>query len=71
MDKKIAVIGSGIAGLTAGWLCRNSGADVTIFEANSQRGMDLHSLHFNQEDEKSGFVDIPLRVMRQTVLGLG
>ncbi len=63
MDKKIAVIGSGIAGLTAGWLCRNSGAYVTIFEAKSQRGMDLHSLHFNQEDEKSGFVDIPLRVM--------
>ena len=25
--------------------------------------MDLHSLHFNQEDKKSGFVDIPLRVM--------
>ena len=63
MDKKIAVIGSGIAGLTAGWLCRDAGADVTIFEANSQRGMDLHSLHFNQEDEKLGFVDIPLRVM--------
>jgi len=63
LDKNIAVIGSGIAGLTAGWLCRNSGAYVTIFEAKSQRGMDLHSLHFNQEDEKSGFVDIPLRVM--------
>ena len=59
MDKKIAVIGSGIAGLTAGWLCRDSGADVTIFEANSQRGMDLHTFYLDQEDEKSGYVDLP------------
>ncbi len=63
VEKKIAVIGSGIAGLTAGWLCRDSGADVTIFEANSKRGMDLHSLHLDQEGENSGYVDIPLRVM--------
>ena len=63
MDKKIAVIGSGIAGLTAGWLCRDSGADVTIFEAHSQRGMDLHTFYLDQEDKKSGYVDLPLRVM--------
>jgi len=63
LDKKIAVIGSGIAGLTAGWLCRESGANVTIFEANSKRGMDFHTLYLDQEDERSGYVDIPLRVM--------
>jgi len=63
LDKKIAVIGSGIAGLTAGWLCRDSGADVTIFEAHSQRGMDLHTFYLDQEGKKSGYVDLPLRVM--------
>ena len=63
MDKKIAIIGSGIAGLTAGWLSRNSGADVTIFEANSKRGMDCHTLFLDQKDKRSGYVDIPLRVM--------
>ena len=63
MDKKIAVIGSGIAGLTVGWLCRESGANVTIFEANSKRGMDFHTLYLDQEDERSGYVDVPLRVM--------
>ncbi|MEC8396066.1 MAG: NAD(P)-binding protein, partial [SAR324 cluster bacterium] len=35
MKKKIAVIGSGMAGLAAGWLCRKAGTDVTIFEAQS------------------------------------
>ncbi len=63
MNKKIGVIGSGVAGLTAGLLCRDSGAEVTIFEASSKRGMDLHSLNLDQEDENSGYVDIPLRVM--------
>ena len=63
MDKEIAVIGSGIAGLTTGWLCRESGANVTIFESNSKRGMDFHTIYLDQEDEKSGYVDVPLRVM--------
>ena len=27
MKKRIAVIGSGIAGLTSGWLCREAGAE--------------------------------------------
>ncbi len=63
MKKNIAVIGSGIAGLTAGWLCRESGANVTIFEANSKRGMDSHTLYLDQEDKRSCYVDIPLRVM--------
>ena len=63
MKKTIAVIGSGIAGLTAGWLCRESGANVTIFEANSKRGMDCHTLYLDQQDKSSGYVDIPLRVM--------
>ena len=63
MDKAIAVIGSGIAGLTTGWLCKESGANVTIFEANSKRGIDFHTLYLDQEDERSGYVDVPLRVM--------
>ena len=63
LDNKIAVIGSGIAGLTAAWLCHDAGADVTIFEANSKRGMDFNTLYLDQENENSGYVDVPLRVM--------
>ena len=43
MKKKIAVIGSGMAGLAAGWLSSKAGADVTIFEAQLSRGMDFHT----------------------------
>ena len=70
MKKILAVIGSGIAGLTAGWVCRESGANVTIFEANSKRGMDFHTLYLDQEDERSGYVDVPLRVMSPHALSL-
>jgi len=36
MKKRIAVIGSGIAGLTSGWLCREAGAEVTILETQRE-----------------------------------
>ena len=63
MKKKIAVIGSGMAGLAAGWLCRKAGTDVTIFEAQSSRGMDFHTQFLDGNDGRSGHVDVPLRVM--------
>jgi len=63
MKKKIAIIGSGIAGLTSGWLCREAGAEVTILEAHAKRGMDSFTEVLNVEGGDSGHVDVPLRVM--------
>ena len=63
MKKRIAVIGSGMAGLAAGWLCREGGAEVTILEADANRGMDSHTQFLNDEGGESGYVDLPLRVM--------
>ena len=69
MSEKIAVIGSGMAGLAAARLAHLAGQQVTVFEAQQQRGMDAHSLHIH-----GGLVDVPLRVMSpqawQSVLAL-
>ena len=58
MSEKIAVIGSGMAGLAAARLAHLAGDHVTVFEAQQQRGMDAHSLMIH-----GGLVDVPLRVM--------
>ncbi|MES2908624.1 MAG: FAD-dependent oxidoreductase [Pseudomonadota bacterium] len=58
MSEKIAVIGSGMAGLAAARLAHLAGQQVTVFEAQQQRGMDAHSLNIH-----GGLVDVPLRVM--------
>ncbi len=69
MSESIAVVGSGMAGLAAARLCRDAGHRVTVFEAQSARGMDAHAL-----DIYGGIVDVPLRVMSpeawQSVLAL-
>jgi len=58
MQQSIAVIGSGMAGLAAARICHDAGHRVTIFEAQSQRGMDAHSIRLH-----GGLIDVPLRVM--------
>ena len=63
MKKRIAVIGSGIAGLTSGWLCREAGAEVTIIETHANLGMGTQTQLLNVEGGESGHVDVPLRVM--------
>jgi len=67
--QKIAIIGSGIAGLTAAYRARQAGFDVTLFEAQQGHGMDAHALAVD-----GGTVDVPLRVMNpqrwQNVLAL-
>ena len=39
---KIAIAGSGIAGLAAGWLLAKEGHQVTVFEKQASLGMDAH-----------------------------
>lgn len=55
---KIAVIGSGMSGLATARILKDAGHDITIFEALAGRGMDSHSVTF-----EDGLVDAPLRVM--------
>lgn len=55
---KIAVIGSGMAGLATARILKDAGHEITIFEALAGRGLDSHSLTFEE-----GLIDAPLRVM--------
>ncbi len=57
---KIAVIGSGIAGLSAAWLMGRA-HQVSLFEKHEHLGMDARSLTLPGEDQ-SARVDVPLRV---------
>lgn len=70
---KIAVIGSGMAGLTVARLLFESGYSVTIYESAPHRGMDAHAIKVT-DPNGDGIVDMPLRVMSnkgwRTVLAL-
>lgn len=58
MAERVAIIGSGMAGLAAADACRRAGDAVTVFEAQPAHGMDAHVL-----DTDGGRIDVPLRVM--------
>jgi monoamine oxidase len=42
--KRVAIVGAGISGLTAGWLLRRAGHDIKIFEANNIVGGRIKTL---------------------------
>ncbi|MGY6630106.1 MAG: FAD-dependent oxidoreductase [Wenzhouxiangella sp.] len=69
MTESIAVIGSGISGLTAAHAGRQAGWKVTLFEQQATHGMAAHALSVD-----GGVVDVPLRIMGdgswQSVLNL-
>ena len=58
MTLKVAVIGSGMAGLAAAHGCRQAGLAVTLFESFRGHGMAAHAIEVD-----GGVVDVPLRVM--------
>jgi len=62
MTEHVAVIGSGMAGLTAAHILRASGRSVTVFEAAAHPGMAAQTVDMLP----AGWVDVPLRVMTET-----
>eukprot|EP01052_Picozoa_sp_SAG31_P046480 SAG31_NODE_8908_length_1365_cov_1.220379_1_plen_250_part_01 len=60
---RVAIIGSGLAGLTAGWLLSEKGNHVTahIYEAAPSLGMGTHAVNINSGRGTSVSVDIPPR----------
>jgi predicted NAD/FAD-binding protein len=57
----LAVIGSGIAGLSAAWLLKDK-FQVTLFERHATPGMGAYAVDVGNEDERVE-IDIPLRVI--------
>lgn len=59
-DLKVAVVGSGLAGLAATWLVGRH-ARVTVYEAHATPGMGAHSVRLTGHGD-APVVDVPLRV---------
>ena len=57
----LAVIGSGIAGLSAAWLLRDK-YQVTLFERHAAPGMGAYAVDVGSENEPN-IIDIPLRII--------
>lgn len=60
--QRVAVIGSGVAGLTAAWSLRNV-ASVTVYEADARLGGHAHSHEFGRSDGGTDVVDTGFIVM--------
>ncbi|MES2948113.1 MAG: FAD-dependent oxidoreductase [Pseudomonadota bacterium] len=58
MVQKIAIIGSGMAGLAASWFLGGERHHVTLFERQVRLGIGAHSVQ-----APGGVVDVPLRVI--------
>lgn len=60
--KRIAVVGGGIAGLTAAWALRNEG-HVTVYESDSRLGGHAHSRAISRPNGSHDIVDTGFIVM--------
>ena len=76
LNKKIGVVGGGIAGLYAALLLRREGHTVTVFEASDRVGGRIHTLHFQSLDDdevvyfEAGAMRIPRSSLHRRVYQL-
>ncbi|MDG1872974.1 MAG: NAD(P)-binding protein [Mariniblastus sp.] len=61
---QIGIVGSGIAGLTAGWCLTQAGCQVSVFEKHSILGMDAHSVDMTV-DGQTVRSDVPPRMFNE------
>ncbi|MEL7372168.1 MAG: FAD-dependent oxidoreductase, partial [Myxococcota bacterium] len=64
MSLRVAVVGSGISGLTAAWLLNRAGHRTVLFERRDRVGMDAHSAEMPAGPDDVG-VDVPVRVFNR------
>ncbi|RMI27786.1 NAD(P)/FAD-dependent oxidoreductase [Nocardia stercoris] len=55
--RRVAVVGSGVAGLTAAWVLTRAGAQVTLFEADERLGGHAHTHRLNVDGNTPVAVD--------------
>ncbi len=70
---KVAIVGSGIAGLSAAWLLTQSGHEISLLEQLPEVGLDAHAVEFCECDFGSGGsqqvvrVDVPPRMFNRSL----
>jgi len=47
---RVAVVGSGVAGLAAAWTLANAGASVVVYERMSTSGGTAHTFHIESKN---------------------
>ncbi len=65
MSINTGIIGSGIAGLTAGWALSRAGVDVTVLESRSGIGIDAHAVVIEGPGHSPTRADVPSRMFNQ------
>jgi predicted NAD/FAD-binding protein len=61
---EIGIVGSGIAGLTAGWILNRGGHHVTILEQQDRVGIDAHSIVVKTTGGRIA-IDVPSRMFNE------
>jgi len=70
--KNIAVIGSGVSGLSAIWALKHSNHRVCLYEANSRLGGYYYTVNFrNEQNGASCMVDTAFMIVNDTTYCIG
>lgn len=63
---RVAIVGTGISGLSAGWLLAKEGVEVTLLERLDSVGMDAHCVTVEKKDGSSFRLNTPPRSFSRT-----